>query len=88
MTEKTERFVEELVGLFDLTGWGDMQESMRADLEARDPAGLAREFGRAEELLRGLESTAEESLGLGASLVFGEAREHARRVCEQHAERG
>jgi hypothetical protein len=30
-------------------------------------------------------------LGLGASLVFGEAREHAeraRRVCGQHAERG
>ena len=66
-----------------------MQESMCADLEARYPAGLACEFGRTEELLRGPESTAEESLGLGASLVFGEARqiaEYARSACEQHAQ--
>jgi hypothetical protein len=88
MTVKTERFMEELVGLFDLTGWENTQASMRADLEARDPAGLACEFGRVEALLQGLEYTAEESLGLGVSLVFGEARERARRVCEQHAECG
>jgi hypothetical protein len=57
----------------------------------RSAAELAEQFGRVEALLRGLEYTAEESLGLGASFVFGEARERAegvRRVCEQHAERG
>ena len=61
-------------------------EAARADLARRSPEELAREFGRAEELLRGPESTAEESLGLGASLVFGEARQLAgiaRYTCEQ-----
>ena len=64
---------------------------MAVDLTARGPEQMAGEFGRVEALLRGLEYTAEESLGLDSSLVFGEARERAERahrVCEQHAERG
>jgi len=75
----------EPTGLFGTLG-ADEQEAARADLARRSPEELAREFGQAEELLRGSGSTAEESLGLGASLVFGEARQLAgiaRYTCKQ-----
>ena len=88
-TQATKAFVEELIQMFDLSsGHPFMRESMAVDLTARGPEQVAGEFGRVEALLRGLEYTAEESLGLGASLVFGEARqiaEYARSACEQHA---
>jgi hypothetical protein len=82
---RTEGFVEELVGLFDLTGWGDMQEAGAADLAQRSPEELAREFGRTAKLLRELEHTGESSLGYGGYLVLGEARkvaEIAQHICE------
>ena len=46
-------FLDELVGLFELTVTPDMWEAMYGDLANRDPAELAREFGRVEALLQG-----------------------------------
>ena len=88
MTEQKTKFTNEVVGLFDLTGTPGMYEAMAADMAVRGPEQMAREFKRVEELLRGLDSTAEDSLGLGASLILGEARalaELARHICEDHA---
>ena len=81
-------FLDELVGLFELTGTPDMWEAMYGDLSNRDPAEVAREFGRVEALLQGMEETAVESFGVPGSLIFGEAKElaaQARYFCEQQA---
>src|SRR5215211_7043816 len=59
----TKELAQELVGLFDLTGWHDMQESLYADLESRSAEEMEEEFGRVADLLRGLAYTAESSLG-------------------------
>ena len=48
-------FLDELVGLFELTGTPDMWEAMYGDLAHHDPAEVAREFGRVEALLQGME---------------------------------
>ena len=40
--------LDELVGLFEVTGAPDMWEAMYGDLAHRDPAEVAREFGRVE----------------------------------------
>ena len=82
-------FLDELVGLFELTGASDMWEAMYGDLANRDPAEVAREFGRVEALLQGMEETAVESFGVPGLLVFGEAKELAalaRYFCEQQAQ--
>jgi hypothetical protein len=86
-----ESFAEELAERFNTWRVPGRYEELRGAFADRSAAGLADQFGRVEALLQGLEHTAEESLGLAGSLVFGEARERAerpRRVCEQHAERG
>ncbi len=85
---KPSKYPDELVGLFDLMG-EDMQEAIRADVEQRDPLELALEFGRVEELLGGLEYSAEGSHALAGEIVFGEARKLAgiaRYICEQQAQ--
>jgi hypothetical protein len=51
--------------------------------------GAAEQFGRVEALLQGLEYTAEVSLGIGASLVFGDAKDAAltaKTLCEMRIE--
>ena len=59
MTEQeSKEFVEDLVPLFELIGWGDMQGAMAADIAERGPKSLARDFERTVELLRGLATTA------------------------------
>jgi transcriptional regulator with XRE-family HTH domain len=87
MTEKlADEIIEGLAygGVFDLDG-------VRADLEQRDPAILAEEFGRVAALLRGLGATAEDSLGYGGELVLWEAQRHAedlRDTCAAYAKGG
>lgn len=81
--------LDELVGLFEVTGAPDMWEAMYGDLAHRDPAEVAREFGRVEALLQGMEETAVESFGVPGSLILGEAKELAaltRYFCEQQAQ--
>jgi hypothetical protein len=91
MTEQeSKEFVEDLVPLFELIGWGDMQGAMAADIAERGPKSLARDFERTVELLRGLATTAAGSVGYGGYLIFDEARslaETAQGICEQHAKR-
>jgi hypothetical protein len=85
--QKTAEFAEELIKLFDFAGW-EMQEAMYADLVRRGPEEMEQQFAYAEALLRGLESTAEDSVGFGAYLILGEARQYAdlaRYICETHA---
>ena len=84
-----EDLAKELAEHFDTWHVPGRYEELRAAFAERSAEEMAREFGRVEALLRGLEYTAEESLGIGASLVFGEARqiaEYARYACEQHSE--
>jgi len=66
----------------------DTWEAIYGDLAHRDPAEVARELGRVEALLRGMDETAVGSFGVPGSLVFGEAKElaaQARHFCEQQA---
>jgi hypothetical protein len=88
VTEQTTKgLVEELGRLFDLWGYPDEREAISADLARRTPEELAREFGRAEDLLRGLEYTAETAVGYGAFLILGEAKKlaaTARYICESY----
>ena len=91
MRTQHESFAEELAERFETWRAPERHAELRDAFADRGAAELAEQFGRVEALLRELEYTAEESLGLSASFVFGEARERAeraRRVCEQHAERG
>ena len=82
-------FLDEVVGLFELTGNPDMREAIYGDLSHRDPAEVAREFGRVEALLQGMKETAVESFDVPGSLIFGEAKglaAQARHFCEQQAQ--
>jgi hypothetical protein len=86
-----ESFAEELAERFETRRAPERHAELCGAFADRSAAELVDQFGRVEALLQGLEHTAEESLGLAGSLVFGEARERAesaRRVCEQRAERG
>ncbi len=91
MRTQHERFAEELAERFETWRAPERHAELRDAFAYRGAAELAEQFGRVEALLQGLEYTAEESLGLAGSLVFGEARERAERarhIREQHAERG
>jgi hypothetical protein len=89
VTSQHERFAEELAERFETWHDPERHAELSEAFADRSAAGLAREFWRVEALLQGLEYTAGESLGLAASLAFGEARqiaEYARSACEQHAQ--
>jgi hypothetical protein len=84
MTE-TKGFAEELVDLF--ATWGYMRQELRDAFTQRGADEMARQFGIIEGVLHGLEYTAEDSLGLGAYVVLGDAKklaEAAREVCERY----
>jgi hypothetical protein len=81
-------FLDELVGLFELTVTPGLWEVMYDDLAHLDPEELARGFGRVEALLQGIEESAVESFGVPGLLIFGEAKQLAalaRYFCEQQA---
>ena len=88
MTTQHERFAEELAEGFETWRAPERHAELRDTFADRGAAELAEQFVQVEALLQGLDYTAGGSLGLGASLVFGEARERARHICEQHTERG
>ena len=79
MRTQHESFAEELAERFETWCASEKHAELRNAFADRGAAELAEQFGRIEALLRGLEYTAEESLRLGASFVFGEARERAER---------
>jgi hypothetical protein len=84
-----EDLAKELAEHFDTWRVPGRYEELRAAFAERSAEEMAREFGRAEALLQGLEYTAEDYLGIGASLVLGEARqiaEYARSACERHVQ--
>ncbi len=91
---KAERgFAEEVGSLFTMWEWADGRECLSSDLSEYGAEEMARQFRQAEDLLEGLEFTAEQAVGYGAYLVFGEAKKHAakaRLVAEGYArkERG
>ncbi len=86
MTKETnitgEGFAEEVGSLFEMWSWADGRECLAADLAEYGAEEMVRQFRRAEDLLRGLEYTAEEAVGLGAYLVLGDAKKHAARARE------
>jgi hypothetical protein len=84
-----ESFAEELAERFNTWRVPGRHEELRDAFADRSAAELADQFGSVEALLQGLEHTAEESLGLaGSSSARRGSMRSARRVCEQHAERG
>jgi len=92
MTEQPENrargFVEDLGPLFDKWTYADGRECLSLDLYERGAEEMAREFRQAEDLLTGLEQTADTAVGFGAYIVLGDAKRHAaraRKVCEQYA---
>jgi hypothetical protein len=85
---ETGGFVEEVGSLFEPWRWADGRECLSGDLSGYGAEEMARQFRRAEALLAGLESAAEQAVGYGALLVFGDAKEHAaraRRIAEGYA---
>jgi hypothetical protein len=82
MTEKITRagFVEELGPLFYSWDYEDGRECLTSDLSRYGAEEMARQFRQAEHLVEGLEFAAEQAVGFGAFLVFGEAKRHAARA--------
>lgn len=84
-----EDLAKELAEHFDTWHVPGRYEEPRTAFAERSAEEMAREFGRAEALLQGLEYTAEKSLGIGASLVFGDAKDAAltaKTLCEMRTE--
>ncbi len=69
-----EGFADEVGSLFEMWAWADERECLAADLEEHGAEEMARQFRQAEDLLEGLESTAEQAVGFGAYIVFGDAK--------------
>jgi len=89
-TETNKELAFELMrSVFDLTGWEGQQKSMHTAFCVRSPEELAEEFRRVAEVLRGLEYTAESSMGVAAHLFLREAAAHAelaQHMCESYVE--
>jgi nucleoside-diphosphate-sugar epimerase len=67
---------------------GGRARCLSSDLSRYGAEEMARQFLQAEDLLEGLEFAAEQAVGFGAYLVFGEAKKHAakaRKIAEGHA---
>jgi hypothetical protein len=81
-------FAEEVGSLFKLWESAEGRECLSSDLTRRGAEEMARQFLQAEDLLEGLESAAEQAVGFGAFIVFGEAKKHAakaRKIAEGYA---
>ena len=89
MRTEHESFAEELAERFETWRAPERHAELRDTFANRGAAELAEQFGRVEALLQGLEYTTEESLGIGASLVFGDAKDAAltaKTLCEMRTD--
>ncbi len=77
-----EGFAEEVGSLFEMWSWADGRECLAADLAEHGAEEMARQFRQAEDLLEGLESTAEQAVGFGTYIVLGEAKKQAAKARE------
>jgi hypothetical protein len=96
VTEQTkptnaEAFADALGPMFEIWGYAEGRECLRADLVEAGPEEMADQFRKTAELLEGLGNHAEDFIGFGSSRIIVDARwiaERAREVAERHAEGG